>query len=906
MARMSLRHSALRQREFLGRAQLVDHVVSDISRAGANLLLVGAGGVGKTALAVHSIEKLCGQLPGLQVVHFAATEATRRAPLAVFDAVLADASHGEIQRPEKMGEFIIQQCLTHLAGLPGGAAGKPGRLVIHIDDVPLLDQMSEAVVEYLISRTDVRVVLTCRSNPGPSGALVRDWRDGTLKRIDVPELSLAETGEFSAKILPGKPFATDTIHRLHRITGGNALFLHELLRVLKSSEQLELRQGLLVWTGPLLSGTSLMDILRVEIELLPPEQRDAFEIVALCAPVPLDLLGRQVSIDALEALAETGLIKFTGTAHHLGSVVSLAHPIFGEAMAALLSPAQSRGHYRALYASALSRFSPALADTAGTAGTAVRTGPAMSAKPAWTGEISELLTVVGWALSSGEDVPLPLLLEAFRYGQKLTDYAFRIRVATMILRHPGAPATLRADAYINRIEAHRFSNNPVAVSADAERARETVRNLPDGAQRNSLAVALATVLADAYVLQQGHWEDALEVLDWAAQLLADSQLPAREDAIRLAASRGIHLSYGGRMLESYQVQFDTFNATRSTPHFLPLASTSLISLGQRGHAKRARALARGQMTNAVRFMGQYPLAAGEIVAAWCLSDMFTGNVREASFIYGLMNAAVARNPGHVQMRKTLIAFGRGLLAATNGEWPAAEEHLALACAELEDFSGTGSEGLLLANLALAHAANGDHGSSAQVRQQLLNRSTGESRLLELPSRYSLLLASMYSPTGGEEAEALELVELAKSFDFGLMELRALHLLACSAPGGLTAAQLNRARQLTADMDAPIAAPLLASCVHVSAGGVPSRGDAARALARRGLYVPATALRSLTPREQQLAGLLALGYTNGQITKKLVISKRTAETHAAKIYQKLNISSREDISEALDAMESASR
>ncbi|WP_315914217.1 LuxR C-terminal-related transcriptional regulator [Arthrobacter sp. lap29] len=909
MSRMSLRHSALRRREFLGRKQLVEQVVSDIGRPGSNLLLVGAGGVGKTSLAVHSLEKLCSQTPGLQVMAFAATEATRRTPLAVFDSVFSEENHLDTQRPERVGEYIIQSCLDHLAGLEGRAGAKAGRLIIHIDDVPLLDQMSEAVLEYLLSRTDVRVILTCRSIPGPSGTLVRAWRDGTLRRIDVPELSLSETGEFAANILPDRAFAVETVEKLHQMTGGNALFLHELLRVLKTSEQLQMRQGLWVWAGELPAGTSLADILRVEIEQLSAEQRAAFEIVALCAPVPLDLLGRQVSLDALETLAESGLIRLSNNSANLGRIVSLTHPIFGEAMEGLLSPAQCRNHYLALYTAAMARYAqqaPQGVAPARPQAAVPQASGSQAAQYVWTGDISELLTVVGWALDAGTEVPMWLLAEAFGYGRMLTDYAFRIRTATLILRHAGAPATLRAQAFISRIEAQRFSNNPEAVSADAQRAQNTVVYLPDGEQRNALAADLATVLADAYVLQQGRWEDALKVLDWAEELLSSSKLPVQAAKIRLRASRGIHLSYGGNMLESARVQSETHKATRSTPHFLPLASTSIISLGQRGEAKQARALARTQMTHAVRSMSKYPLAAGEIIGAWCLSDMLTGNVREASFIYGLMNTAISRNPGHVQIRKTLVAFGQGLLASMNGEWPAAAQNLTLACAELEDFSGTGSEGMLLATLALAHAANGNHVASAQVRQQLLNRTTGESRLLELPSRYALLLAAMYAPNGGEEAEALALIELAGTFDFALMELRALHLLACCAGGGLTPEQLDRARGLARGMDAPLAAPLLASCEHIVAGGVPSRGDAARLLARRGLFVPATPLQILTPREQQLAFLLALGYSNSQITKKLVISKRTAETHAVKIYQKLNIKSRDDIAEALDELEATSR
>jgi DNA-binding CsgD family transcriptional regulator len=48
---------------------------------------------------------------------------------------------------------------------------------------------------------------------------------------------------------------------------------------------------------------------------------------------------------------------------------------------------------------------------------------------------------------------------------------------------------------------------------------------------------------------------------------------------------------------------------------------------------------------------------------------------------------------------------------------------------------------------------------------------------------------------------------------------------------------------------------------------------------------------LTRREQVVATLLALGFTNAQIAEELVISYRTAETHACRILRKLGLTSR---------------
>jgi two-component system, NarL family, response regulator NreC len=51
---------------------------------------------------------------------------------------------------------------------------------------------------------------------------------------------------------------------------------------------------------------------------------------------------------------------------------------------------------------------------------------------------------------------------------------------------------------------------------------------------------------------------------------------------------------------------------------------------------------------------------------------------------------------------------------------------------------------------------------------------------------------------------------------------------------------------------------------------------------------------LTPREQQVATLLAYGFTNGEIADRLTISIRTAEMHRANAMRKIGATSRADV------------
>jgi DNA-binding CsgD family transcriptional regulator len=74
--------------------------------------------------------------------------------------------------------------------------------------------------------------------------------------------------------------------------------------------------------------------------------------------------------------------------------------------------------------------------------------------------------------------------------------------------------------------------------------------------------------------------------------------------------------------------------------------------------------------------------------------------------------------------------------------------------------------------------------------------------------------------------------------------------------------------------------------------LPLRGAADAATPRRREALSMTATRTnLTPRERQVATLLAYGLTNTEIADRLQISIRTAEMHRANAMRKLGTQAR---------------
>ncbi|MFE0133127.1 response regulator transcription factor [Streptomyces sp. NPDC059037] len=55
---------------------------------------------------------------------------------------------------------------------------------------------------------------------------------------------------------------------------------------------------------------------------------------------------------------------------------------------------------------------------------------------------------------------------------------------------------------------------------------------------------------------------------------------------------------------------------------------------------------------------------------------------------------------------------------------------------------------------------------------------------------------------------------------------------------------------------------------------------------------------LTPREREVAALVAQGFSNREVAERLVISKRTAHTHVEHILTKVDVTSRTEIAAAL--------
>ncbi|MFG1807682.1 LuxR C-terminal-related transcriptional regulator [Streptomyces sp. NPDC049040] len=204
------------------------------------------------------------------------------------------------------------------------------------------------------------------------------------------------------------------------------------------------------------------------------------------------------------------------------------------------------------------------------------------------------------------------------------------------------------------------------------------------------------------------------------------------------------------------------------------------------------------------------------------------------------------------------ALGQAWSSAAQGRVAAARDTLIAAAADARVASHPGSEALLLTEAARL-------GGAHEVLGLLdLNAARCEGRLTTARLSFVHALASDEPPALIAAADELR--------DLGALALAAEAYTAASA----SLRRSGRTREATSA--GRLAATARASCQGLS---TPLLGHAAPA-------------RSLTDREREIARLAARGTTSKDIATALFLSVRTVDNHLQRVYQKLGVSSRQEL------------
>ena len=113
--------------------------------------------------------------------------------------------------------------IESLTAAPSGTT-----VVVGVDDVHLLDDLSTFVVHQIVQRGAAKVVLTVRDGEPIPAAVQEIWKVGRFERIDLQPLSLDETTALLSATLGGS-VDRDAAQRLWQLTRGNVLYLRNIV-----------------------------------------------------------------------------------------------------------------------------------------------------------------------------------------------------------------------------------------------------------------------------------------------------------------------------------------------------------------------------------------------------------------------------------------------------------------------------------------------------------------------------------------------------------------------------------------------------------------------------------------------------------------------------------------------------
>ena len=207
-----------------------------------------------------------------------ATRSAASIPLGAFASLLPAT-----ERPE--GVELLARARHALAE---HAAGR--RLVLCVDDGPLLDDASAALVHQLVAAGEAFAIVTVRQGDPVPDALRALWKDELCAVLELAELSRDEVDGLLAAGLGG-PVAGGTVTTMWELTRGNPLFLRELARHGVDRGLLSEDGGVWRWRGRVEAGTRLAELVDLRIDGVGPGARGLLELVAVGGPLELGLLG---------------------------------------------------------------------------------------------------------------------------------------------------------------------------------------------------------------------------------------------------------------------------------------------------------------------------------------------------------------------------------------------------------------------------------------------------------------------------------------------------------------------------------------------------------------------------------------------------------------------------------------
>jgi DNA-binding CsgD family transcriptional regulator len=882
--------------QLLGRAGEVDvlRAALDAVADGESRVLVVSGepGIGKTRLVEVAVDEA--RRRRVETLTGRATELEGDVPLGLFTGVLPPDLLDPDRPPVPRWRLA--------AALTARLTRRPARpVLVALDDAHWADPASLELLETLVRRPPPTPhVLLVALRPGPALDVVLTAARSAARRLEA--MPLAPLDRETADQMLGPGVAADDRARLFESSGGNPLLLTELAR---SSTAGSSPRGLLAAVG-------------LELQRLSEDARRLAGAAALLGdPFWLDLAGRVADLDrpawldAVDELVADGLLVASPTGSR---EFRFRHPAVRTAVHDGVPPgARITGHARA--AAALSAAgAPATArarhlvhtvapgdlDAARvlrSAATLTRPrAPSIAADwllaarladpPRRLGDVTDLAEALvqsgrlAEALAAAEE---GLTLAVAEPGERMPLDLVAASVERQLGRHDSARRRLeRALADVADGPSRTELLAAVALSAyqsgDYEAVHARAHQLREDPTRDRVLGALGQALLAMSLRFRGDLEASDREADAAVaavELASDAEVTARAE---LATAIPWALMAMERLAAAAAVSRRASALARAAGNLgaaVALALPDVLSLALLGRLEEAEVAAdQAEVTARLAHNAQATQWA-LWTRAWVLLER--GRVVEAR--------AAAIESVELAGRlddSALVTIGRTVLGAVllaDGE-PARAADL-LGAYDLEP----GWTCRWAPRLVAARLAAGDRTGAARAAE----------RARQLASSSALAGASAAAHRAGALV-ALERGDVSVAHEHALAaaadarSIEAEHDLALAL---LLAARASPARdQALAHLDEAHRLAVRCGARRTEEEAVRELRRLGRRIGRGGPRAPgATGAAALSPRELEIAGLVAQGRTNRDIADRLFLSEKTVESHLTNAFAKLGVSSR---------------
>ncbi|MCV6977026.1 helix-turn-helix transcriptional regulator [Mycobacterium bourgelatii] len=867
----------------VGRSREMRAIEAAIAASDASGVVVyGAAGVGKSRIAREALT--AAEAQGFESRWAVATSASRAIPLGAFTAWAPPGVTETLQ--------LLRGVMESLTATPSGAA-----VVLGVDDVHLLDELSIFVLHQLVQRGAAKVVLTVRDDDAVPDAVREIWTFGQFERLDLQPLSLDETNALLAAALDG-PVDPSAAQRLWELTRGNLLYLRNIVEQEVADGRIILQHGYWRWLGVPVMPPGLVELIESRIGALPPAVSDVIDVLAVGEPIELTHLRRIADPAAIEEADTRALIVLEPAVG--GIHVRLAHPLYGEVRRRRAAATRLR-RLRGLVAAEL----------------------------AGADDRDDIQVVVRRAtLSLDSDLPADadLLVRAAHGAVWLADLPLADRLAEAAARAGAGPEP-------NFVRAHALSWAGRGEEAEAVLAETSAALLTDE-QRARLAFLRASNMMWAL----GDPARAKEIIDGAP-----------------VTSSPLGRSYIDAFLTVYWFATDEPGAAMQASKGLVLEDLPAVVGAEIAWVLAAVSADAGRTSQAVKFAesGYASVARSfdaphmrfNIADAHINALLLAGRIADARDVAERVRRQAADLPGEAQLLGVAVA---GRVAALGGG------DLRSACSSLEQATlglfATHSLGWgyrYRVSHATALAMAGSTGEAAAVLAAL-DRQRRPFRALDFERSQArawvaagqgavseaialLLAAAERASVKGRFAEEVVCLQTAAQFGdrSGLPRLQELEATVEGPRVGLAArfsAALNdgdgaqlvavsgdfeRAGDLVAAADAAAQAALAyrAKGLRGSALGCAARAEALAAQCG-GIETPAlrqaTEPVPFTDREREIVMLIGAGLSNRAVAERLCLSIRTVESHIYRAMAKTGTATREELAALLPRREQQTR